>query len=653
MAIKRLNDRKHIQRGVYLLFSILVAAAIFTYLFSTVSPGEVVDVLRGITVRWVLLFLLFSFSMSLFRTWRYAVVLQVSGYRPDAVALYLITLVRNFFSDLLPARLGTLIYIYLVQTRLGIPFGPTASSFAHAFIFDMVSLALLIILAVFIQSSELISPLVVGAGGLFLGAASIGVLLALPLVLRVAARLCLSVAFVSGKMRQKMHDGLAAAEHHILLTKKHGIYWQVFALSLGVRCCKYLSLYVLLLALVVPLGFPVQSFPLAKVFLGLCSAELAASLPVSGIAGFGAYEGAWALVFQLLGYSERIAVLTSISHHLLTQVYGYSLGAVALLILLLPLFKKESQAAAPGKTWTGRLFWPKFVVTALGVFALAFLLFPERDKAGSAATVEEGISAGAAAGEAGRNALAQIAGKVVYQRPDGIYVVGLHGDRPRRIVENGSYPRWSPDGRLIAFVRGNAIMTVAADGGKPRQIAEAQQARAVCFAPDGRAVFFSDGNRLRRVALETPAVSEVLQDGEFREIDVAAGGRRLAATIRTPFGLKVRAFDLRNGASRTVASGCSASMPPDGTLITVNGGGHERLFFHRWDNLHRTGFISAPPGMQFDNQYWSNHRQWIVSIAEGTRQDVYVHHVPSDTAYRVTDSGDCVRADLHVAGAAP
>lgn len=652
MAIKRLHNRKNIQRGLYLLFSFLVAAGIFTYLFSTVSPGEVVDVLRGLTVRWILLFLLFSFSMSLFRTWRYAVVLQVSGYRPDAVALYLITLVRNFFSDLLPARLGTLIYIYLVQTRLGIPFGPTASSFAHAFIFDMVSLALLIIVAVFIQSSELISPLVVGAGGLFLGAASIGVLLALPLILRVTAGLCLSLAFVSRKLRQKMHDGLVAAEHHILLTKKHGIYWKVFALSLGVRCCKYLSLYVLLLALVLPLGLPLQSFPLAKVFLGLCSAELAASLPVSGIAGFGAYEGAWALVFQLLGYSERIAVLTSISHHLLTQVYGYSLGGVALLILLLPIFKKESLSAGPGTGMTGRLFWPKFVVTALCVLALAFLLFPERDRAGAAATAEDGITAGAAAGE-DRNFFAQVSGKAVFERPDGIHVVGLHQDKPRRIAENGTYPRWSPDGRFIAFVRGNTIMTVAGDGGKPRKVAEAHQARAVCFAPDGLSVFFSDGNRLRRVELETLAVSDVLRDGEFREIDVAAGGRRLAATIRTPFGLKVRVFDLRNGASRTVASGCSASMPPDGTLVTVNGGGHERLFLHRWDNLQRTGYVSAPKGMRFDNQYWTNHRQWIVSISEGARQDVYIHHVPSDTAYRVTDSGDCIRADLYVAPAAP
>ena len=122
-----------------------------------VSLAEVVDLLRGISFRWIVLFLLLSFSMSLFRAWRSQLVLNASGYHPNTIALFLIILVRNFFSDLLPARLGTLIYIYLVQTRLGIAFGPAASSFAYDFVFDMVSLALLIILAVLVQTSTLIS----------------------------------------------------------------------------------------------------------------------------------------------------------------------------------------------------------------------------------------------------------------------------------------------------------------------------------------------------------------------------------------------------------------------------------------------------------------------------------------------------------------
>ena len=326
-------SRRHIW---FFLFSLVVSAGIFSYLFSAVSFQEVMAALKGLTLRWMVLFLLLSFSMSLFRTWRYMIVLNISGYRPDVIALYLITVVRNFFSDLLPARLGTLVYIYLVQSRLGIPFGAAASSFAFAFIFDMLSLAFLIVLAVLIGSSGLVSPLVVVGGAALIGLISGGVLFYLPLILQGVGIICQSLPLVPEKYRVKLFELITDTREDILTAKEHGIYWRIFFLSLGVRCFKYLSLYVLLLALVIPLGFTTAAFPLPKVFLGLCSAEMAASLPISGIAGFGAYEGAWALVFQLLGYSERIAALTSISHHLLTQVYGYSLGAAALLVLLLP-----------------------------------------------------------------------------------------------------------------------------------------------------------------------------------------------------------------------------------------------------------------------------------------------------------------------------
>lgn len=652
MAINRKYPQGRGRQVSFFLFSALLSVSVFTYLFLTVSPAEVVELLKGITPRRFMLFLLFSFAMSLFRTWRYQVVLNASGYRPDNVALFLITIVRNFFSDLLPARLGTLVYIYLVQSRLGIPFGAAASSFAYAFIFDMVSLALLIILAVVIQSSDLISPAVMAAGAVVLGLGSFGVLMALPFLLRATAGICLKLAVFSRKVRQQLHDTIAGAEKDLRLIRRQGIFWRVFALSLGVRGSKYLSLYFLLLALVFPLGYGIESFPLARVFLGLCSAELAASLPISGIAGFGAYEGTWTLVFQLLGYPERVAVLTGISHHLLTQVHGYSLGALALLLLLLPLFKKKSPAASAGETAMNRLFWPKLALTALGILALAYFLFPEVDRAGASPAGADRVGS-EAAGAPAQNHLDRIAGKIVYQRPDGIYVLDLKEDKPRRIAAYGTYPRWSPDGRQIAFVHDNAIMTVMADGGKVRKVAAAHQARAVCFAPDGRSMLFSDGNAVRRVDLKSLAVSEVVQDDEFREIDIAADGGKLAVTIRARFGYRVRVFDLRNGTERTVAGGCSASLSPDGELVTVLGNDHEKLFFHRWDNLQRSGYVSAPAGMKFDNQYWSNHQQWIISTSEGAYQDIYVHHVPSDTAYRLTESGDCDRADLYVTDFSP
>ena len=649
MAIERLSSMITRQNILYFLFSALVTAGIFTYLFTKVSLAEVIDLLRGISFRWVVLFLLLSFSMSLFRAWRSQLVLGASGYHPNSIALFLIILVRNFFSDLLPARLGTLIYIYLVQTRLGIAFGPAASSFAYDFVFDMVSLALLIILAVMMQTSTLIPSATVISGGVVLGVISMGILLVLPALLRFMARMCLSVPLLSQRLRQRLHDALVDTGQNMMLAREQGIYWRIFALSLGVRCCKYLSLYVLLLALVLPLGFTIGGFPLPKVFLGLCSAELAASLPISGIAGFGVYEGAWTLVFQLLGYSERIAALTSISHHLLTQVYGYSLGALALLVLLLPVFKRETKAEAPGKKVVGRMFWLQFAGVVTVILSGFLFLFPGQGEGVQPAPREPEKSI-VSPEQAGQGDEGKVRGKIVYQRPDGIYLLDLRDKTPKRVVPYGTYPRWSPDGGRFVFVHGNDIMLADAEGREVRKIAVAERARAVCFAPDGKSVLFSDGRFLKKVEVATGLVTTLLQNNEFREFDLAPDGTRLAATVRTLLGTKVLAFDLAGGRKeRTVASnGCSASLSPDGQLITVNGASHKKLDLYDWQTLRPAGAVSAPAGFKFDNQYWSNHPEWLVSTSEGSRQDIYLHHIPSNTASRVTSSGNCDRADLFV-----
>ena len=132
-------------------------------------------------------------------------------------------------------------------------------------------------------------------------------------------------------------------------------------------------------------------------------------------------------------------------------------------------------------------------------------------------------------------------------------------------------------------------------------------------------------------------------------LDLSADGMRLAATVRTLLGTKVLVYDLGRGrVERTVANGCSASLSPDGRLITVNGATHRKLDLYNWQTLESEGFVSAPEGLKFDNQYWSNHPAWLVSTSEGGGPDIYLHHVPSNTAYRVTTTGDCDRADLFI-----
>lgn len=362
-------SRKHL---VYLFFSVLITVSIFYYLFSQISLSEVWGLILGVDRRALYCFVFLAVSMSFFRTWRYLLLLWVVGYRPSALAFFLVVLVRNFFSDLLPARIGSLIYIYVVTARLGIPFASATSSFALSFLFDIVALVPLILIALIMAGSvESIS-----LGGLLAGSVVLGVISVL--LIKYLAWFCKIMAQWVKKYRgehNKIFEFLCQTESDIEKVKTAGIFNRLIVLSLLVRITKYASLYIFVYALLKPIGYGFEDLHVAKVLLGICASELAASLPISGIAGFGAYEGAWALTFTMLGFEEKIASLTAVSHHLFTQVYGYSLGALALLLLLLPFFKSPDQVGDGNLILeSGVVFYGKVLLAGILVASILFYI---------------------------------------------------------------------------------------------------------------------------------------------------------------------------------------------------------------------------------------------------------------------------------------
>jgi uncharacterized membrane protein YbhN (UPF0104 family) len=334
-----------LKRIVYFCLSLAVTVGVFSYLARHITPGQVLDVIRGMARRWLGMFFVLSLVMSVLRTWRYRLALMASGFAPPRLALFLVVIVRNFFSDLLPARLGTLVYVYIVTTRLGVPFGAAMSSFALSFLFDIIALAPMIAVAAAAAGALTDQPSgVLLGGGVVLGGATVAVLYALPWLFHVGT---LTLRWTSNRTGHHLDRWVRAwqhAEEEIRRARRAGIYARLLVLSLLVRLTKYGALMALLVALLVPLGYVPAELSPARMFIGLCSAEFVVSLPVSGIAGFGAYEGTWTVVFQLLGFPADVAQLTSVSHHVLTQVYGYGLGILALLVLLLPAFRRDPQA---------------------------------------------------------------------------------------------------------------------------------------------------------------------------------------------------------------------------------------------------------------------------------------------------------------------
>lgn len=636
-------------KAIYVILSGAVTAGIFGYLLRFVSLREVFDLIRASDPRGLATFLLFSFAMSVCRTWRYSLILGAAGQRVGSVALFLVTLVRNTFSDLLPARLGTLVYVYVTTTRLGVPFGAAGSSFALSFLFDILALAPLIAAAAVMAGPELgISPWGVTAGGAVLGAITVALIALLPAAIRLAARLTCHIPFVAADRLELWREVILAVEADIQRAREAGIYFRVLALSVLVRAFKYASLYVFLFALVAPRGYGLASLEVPRVFIGLVSAELAASLPISGIAGFGAYEGAWALVFKLLVFPAQMAQLTSIAHHLFTQVYGYTLGAVALLLLLLPVYGRRRPDASPRRPLRPLAFAAALAAFTGAVLVLGAALY----KVAPAAPVRR--VAGAVPAEAVQPAPPEgrppLQGWVVYDRPDGIYKTRVETGETRRLSDGGTNPRWSPDASRIAYLRNGWVMVMRADGSEPRELAQPREPFHISFHPDGSSVIFTDLKAIKVVSIADRGVRTLLTGEVFREPDMTADGR-LVTSVRA-MQVEVRSYDLSTGEHWTIGRGCSASLSPDGTCVTQNTGGHRTLRLRDWKTGADRGKISSPKGLIFDNQYWSNHPDWIASKSQGAYEDIFVHSVRLDRAWRVTASGSCDRPDLFVTGTA-
>ncbi len=577
------------RRIALVLANVAVTAAIFGYLFRHVRPGEVLALLRNLDLRAVAMFVVLSLGASLFRLWRYRILLRLSGYDAPPMPLFLMVLVRNAFSDLLPARLGTLIDVYFFTTRLGVPFPAAASCFSLTFIFEILALAPLIALAAWRAGAAGSLP----AGGLLLGglillAVTGGIVALMPWGFGLAARLAERLLPARWALRRWASETLGAIGGEVRRVQAAGLYGRVLALSVMLRIAKYASLYVFLFALLAPMGYSWAQLDAPRVFLGLCASELAASLPVSGIAGFGAYEGAWAAVFQLLGFPKDIAQVTSVAHHLFTQAYGYGLGGLAMAALLLPVWRRlrAAPAATPVRDRPAA-FYAKVGATA-ALFAaveLALAVLPApRPHAGGTADRPGPADAARRAEFA-----AAFGGDVLFDSTRsgtfGVWRMSADGLRAAAVADTPAhemYPDPSPDGRWIAYARAatlsakspSEIRVCRTDGSEDRKLAD--NGTFPTFGPDSATVYF-ERDRLRVMAVR-------LDGGEPREVfpgpnrgwrhhvvkpRVSPDGRRVSfiSNRGSMIGWNAWTADLGTGEATRIGSGCQPGWFPDGRRV--------------------------------------------------------------------------------------
>lgn len=320
-----------------------MSVVLILILLSKIETKDFLYTLSHIFLPALLAFFAISLLGTVLRAWRYKLLLY-----PQKISwgnIFLVTFIRNLFVDLLPVRIGSLSYIYILNKRLNVSFNTATSSFVVAFVYDLISLSpflILAIIAVGLGTTSISTPLMLLFSILFLVIMLViyWQLLGLCRILITIYRIFLRII----KSDQKKWAVVSIEKLQLTITdisqiRKRRTDLPVFLLSIGIRMAKYGALYILLFALLQVHGYTLGSLSIWKTILSITGAEMTGFLPIKGIGGFGTWESAWAGMQTLLGFELQTAVLSS-GIHLVTNLFEYILGLLSILYLALPFSKK-------------------------------------------------------------------------------------------------------------------------------------------------------------------------------------------------------------------------------------------------------------------------------------------------------------------------
>ncbi len=455
------------------------------------APGDVLAALRSALPALVAAYALCQLLQALARAQRARVLLRASlpaGTRtPGLLHVLLVTFVRGACADMLPARLGELSYVAMLNRGCAVPAADCLSSLSIGLLFDF--LALLAVLAVSIPAAAQGLSLV-GSALMLAAICAAGVAL-LFFALPVAAawrweRLAL-VRWRPVARLLKLSRDVAAA---VVAVRRARVAGRVLALSLAVRAAKYAGLYALFVAVTRPLWPALSHAPVSAVLVALIAAEGAASLPVPTFMSFGSYEAGGLAALTALGFPAGDSLVAMMAMHLLSQAIDYSFGGLSFLVfswVAHPTRKGDEgdsgdlgdncdNPANPANgvndvndandaNRAGRARLARLLLALL--FLLASILFAAWQvrairKRGRLTAPPKGEAVEPTAAEtAARDAMLRAFGGTVVWSSNrsgshDLWILDGPNAQPRRLTRSAftdTYPRFSPDGTKVCFSR--------------------------------------------------------------------------------------------------------------------------------------------------------------------------------------------------------
>jgi len=325
------------------------------YLLSRINISDLKSAFLGIYIPSLVIGLVLMFSIDFFKALRQNLLLGKDKVRFGD--MFIISLIRNAFNMVLPARTGELSYVYVLKRKFKVPVEIGVSTLAIGLIFDLIIIFSMIIISIIIvgvNRYQISSVNIILIATILLAAVLI-LLFFLSKIISIFIRLFEAIFKKYGKIKNRkvlfyIYEKLIEVNKSIVIIQKRRIYWKVYLLSVATRILKFTSYYFLIHATLHPMGYTFAELSFWVIFLATVAAELSAVLPTHAIAGFGTYEGAFALAFIALGFSEEISIIVGFNYHIINLLETIVLGIIAMVLISMPFYKIRLQKEQDRKT---------------------------------------------------------------------------------------------------------------------------------------------------------------------------------------------------------------------------------------------------------------------------------------------------------------
>lgn len=233
---------------------------------------------------------------------------------------------------------------------------------------------------------------------------------------------------------------------------------------------------------------------------------------------------------------------------------------------------------------------------------------------------------------------------VVYQRHNNIWL-RKHGSEDILFAKDAYWPRWSPNGKLVAYFSSGIIKQQDLDTRKIVDLVKVKNGVALAWHPAGNWIYFSTGDALNRIGTNGE-IENLANSINIRELDVSPNGTVIATVKKRGYAVvKLGPDDFD---PTPLGRGCSASFSPDGQLITVLRNNHKTVDLYSSNPSTLPQPLKYDNSVTLDNHFWTNFSDWITAETEGQHTDIVLIHRVSGNVFNVTDVGNATRGDVFI-----